>query len=51
MIKETAVKMVFEKSMKLRPNESCLIVTDTIKEQIARPFFSYASRMCSKSDI
>ena len=51
MIKETAVQAVFEKSVKLKHHESCLIVTDTIKESIARPFFNYAEKKCSHAHI
>ncbi len=51
MIKESAIKAVFYNSLKLKSDEKCLIVTDTIKEEIARPFFDYASRICFRADI
>lgn len=51
MIKESAIKAVFADSLKLRKTESCLIVTDTIKEPIGRAFYEYALRITSKADI
>lgn len=51
MIKESVLKAVFDKSLKLQKNESCLIVTDTVKEQLARPFFEFAQRVTRKCSI
>ncbi|NQT32701.1 MAG: aminopeptidase [Candidatus Omnitrophica bacterium] len=51
MINANAIKAVFEGSLKLKSTESCLIVTDTVKEPIARAFHEYASRMATRSDI
>ncbi|MFQ5952716.1 MAG: aminopeptidase, partial [Candidatus Omnitrophota bacterium] len=48
MIDKSAVKAVFESSLKLKPAESCLIVTDTIKEPIGQAFYEYASKITSK---
>jgi leucyl aminopeptidase (aminopeptidase T) len=43
MIKESAVRAVFERCLKLKSDESCLILTDKKMEEIAWPFFQYAS--------
>ena len=51
MIKEVSIKAVFGKSLKLKHHESCLVVTDTVKESIACPFFEYASGICSQCHI
>lgn len=51
MIKENAIKAVFEGSLRLKPSESCLIVTDTIKEPIGRAFLEYARKVSHKADI
>ena len=51
MINESAIKAVFEGSLKLKPDESCLIVTDTVKEPIARVFYEYARQITSESRI
>ncbi|MBF0252775.1 MAG: aminopeptidase [Candidatus Omnitrophica bacterium] len=51
MINDNAVKAVFERSLKLKNNESCLIVTDTIKEPIGRALYEYASKITSKAKI
>ena len=45
MIEESAVRAVFERSMGIRPDESCLIITDTVKEPLARPFLEYGRRI------
>jgi len=47
MVNENAVKAVFSGSLKLRSGESCLIVTDTVKEAIGHAFYEYASRITS----
>lgn len=51
MINKNAIEAVFNGALKLKPTESCLIVTDTIKEDIGRSFFEYAKEMASKTDI
>lgn len=51
MINQNAVEAVFERSLKLRPEESCLIVTDTIKEPIARVFYEYVIPRSSESKL
>ena len=51
MINKLALKAVFENSLKLKPNESCLIITDTIEEEIAKYFFDYAYKISPNSHI
>ena len=51
MIKLEAIKAVFEGSLKLKSTESCLIVTDTIKEPIGRAFLEFAGKISKKTDI
>jgi len=51
MIKQSAIQAVFKGSLKLRPDESCLIVTDTIKEPIGRAFFEYAKKITPRAKI
>ena len=51
MIDKSAIRAVFENSLKLKQDESCLILTDKIKESIAREFFEYAKKICSKCHI
>ena len=51
MIKENALKSVFEGSLKLKSSESCLIVTDTIKEPIGRAFYEYVRDITDRTDI
>lgn len=51
MINENALKAVFKGSLKLRPEESCLIVTDTLKEPIGRAFYEYAQAITKKTKI
>ena len=51
MISQSAIKAVFENSFKIKNNESCLIITDKIKEPIAREFFNYASKNYSNCHI
>ncbi|MFA5358004.1 MAG: aminopeptidase [archaeon] len=48
MIKKSALKAVFETALKLKPSESCLILTDTSKESLAKQFFDYVSKINSK---
>jgi leucyl aminopeptidase (aminopeptidase T) len=51
VISERAVRAVFESSLRLKPGESCLIVTDTIKEPIGRAFYEYAKKITPKTEI
>jgi aminopeptidase len=51
VIDEKAIRAVFESSFKLKPTESCLIVTDTIKEPIGLAFYEYAQKITSKTKI
>lgn len=51
MISEKAIKAVFENSLKLKSNESCLVITDRVKESLARPFYKYAKNICSNCNI
>jgi leucyl aminopeptidase (aminopeptidase T) len=51
VINAKAVKAVFVGSLKLKPTESCLIVTDTIKEEISRAFFEYAKRITKRAKM
>ncbi|MBF0216308.1 MAG: aminopeptidase [Candidatus Omnitrophica bacterium] len=51
MIQESAVRAVFERSLKLKRTESCLIVTDTVKESIGRAFYEFAKGITSKAKI
>ncbi len=51
MVSEKAITAVFEGSLKLKPGEKCLIVTDTIKEPIGRAFYEYAKSITPNSKI
>jgi len=51
IIEEDAIKAVFNKSLKLQPAESCLIVTDAVKESIGRAFYEYACRVTPRAKI
>ncbi|MEA3489054.1 MAG: aminopeptidase [Candidatus Omnitrophota bacterium] len=51
MVNDNAVKAVFAGSLKLRSEESCLIVTDTVKEHIGRDFYRYARGITPRSRI
>jgi len=51
MIVQNAIKAVFEGSLRLKSTESCLIVTDTIKEPIGRAFLELARKTSQKADI
>jgi len=51
MVKVNALKAVFERSLKLKKTESCLIVTDTVKEPIGRAFYEYASGITPKARL
>jgi leucyl aminopeptidase (aminopeptidase T) len=51
IIEENAIKAVFNKSLKLQPTESCLIVTDTDMESIGRAFYEYACRVTPRAKM
>ncbi|MFH1837443.1 MAG: aminopeptidase, partial [Candidatus Omnitrophota bacterium] len=51
MVDIKAVKAVYEGSLKLTPEESCLIVTDPTKETIARAFYEYAKGITDRVSI
>ena len=51
MIKDNAIKAVFEGSLKLKEEESCLIVADTIKESIGRAFYDHARKITSTAKL
>ena len=51
MIRENAIKAVFESALKLKEDESCLIVTDTVKEEIGHVFYEYAKKLTPHSEI
>lgn len=51
MVTENAIKAVFEGALKLKPTESCLIVTDTVKETIGRAFYEYALTITDRAYI
>jgi len=51
MVSIEAVEAVYRGSLKLRSDESCLIVTDTTKEPIGRAFYEYARSITDHADI
>ncbi len=51
MIHESALNAIFINSLSLTKDESCLIVTDTIKESLGQNLFSYAKTISSKTKI
>lgn len=51
MAKRSAVRAVLERSLRLDSDESLLVVTDTIKESLARPFYEYGKRICRECRI
>lgn len=51
MVNAKAINAVFNDSLKLRPEESCLIVTDTIKEPIGRAFYEGASDITQNAKL
>ncbi|MFH1995892.1 MAG: aminopeptidase [Candidatus Omnitrophota bacterium] len=51
MINPVCVESVFQRSLKLKKSESCLIVTDTAKEGFARQLYKYARSQGSPSEI
>ena len=51
MVNASAVKKVFEASLKLRCEESCLIVTDTLKKDIGEAFYDAARKITKKTKM
>ncbi len=51
MINENAIRKVFETSLKLRTGESCLVVTDTLKQDIGRVFYEAARKITRKAKL
>ena len=51
MVHKKAIEAVFKGSLKLKKSESCLIVTDTLKEPIARAFYEYACGITDRAEI
>ena len=51
MVNANAIKKVFEESLKLRKEESCLIVTDTLKKDIGDAFYEAAKKITRKAKI
>lgn len=51
MINQNAVRKVFEASLKLRKEESCLIVTDTIKKDIGSAFHEAAGKITRRAKM
>ena len=49
MISEEAILAAFIKSLNLKKSETCLVVTDTGLQDLAKPFFLYASKHCRKA--
>ncbi|MFH1505689.1 MAG: aminopeptidase [archaeon] len=44
-----AVKIALSQSLKLKKSESCLIIGDTLKSNLARSFYDAASDICKKA--
>jgi leucyl aminopeptidase (aminopeptidase T) len=51
MINSGAIKKVFASSLKLRGEESCLIVTDTLKKDIGETFYAAARKITRKAKM
>ena len=51
MVDRHAIKAVFTGSLKLKPAESCLVITDTIKEPIGKAFYEYARGITPKAEL
>jgi len=51
MVEKKALEAIFTKSLQLKPEESCLIVTDTEKEQIGRSFYDFSALISSRTKI
>lgn len=47
-ISESAIRAVFEKSLRLKPGETCLIITDTKKKDIAEQFYNWSKNFAAK---
>lgn len=45
MINENVLKAMFLQSLKLKKEESCLVLTDTEFEDISKPFFEFAEKI------
>jgi leucyl aminopeptidase (aminopeptidase T) len=45
MISESIIKTVLEKVLCLKENEKFLVITDTDKEELAKPFYDYAKNI------
>lgn len=51
MINNDALKAIFQESLKLKSHESCLIITDVIKEDIGREFYEFAKSITPRVKI
>ena len=51
MVSIDSIRSVFYGALKLKPGESCLIVTDSVKEPIGRAFYEYAKTITDKTRI
>ncbi|MCM8812663.1 MAG: aminopeptidase [Candidatus Omnitrophica bacterium] len=51
MIAAGAITAVFDESLRLQPQESCLVVTDSIKEPLGRVFYEAARRRCAQARL
>ncbi|MBU1045346.1 MAG: aminopeptidase [Candidatus Omnitrophica bacterium] len=51
MINKQALEAIFKGSIKLKPQESCLIIADTEKESIGRDFFKFAQKITANAKL
>jgi leucyl aminopeptidase (aminopeptidase T) len=51
MVNSGAVMAVFERALKLKKTETCLVVTDPLQEALARPFYEYARAHCAQAHL
>ncbi|MFW6230640.1 MAG: aminopeptidase [Nanoarchaeota archaeon] len=51
MVSADVVKTVLSTCLRLKSKESCLIVTDTIKQELARPFYYYAKTITENARL
>ena len=51
MISKNALNSIFYNSVKLKDTESCLIVTDTEKQDIGKQFFDFSKIMTARSEL
>ncbi|MBR9676058.1 aminopeptidase [Candidatus Woesearchaeota archaeon] len=51
MISKEALRTVFEESTKLKPEESCLVVTDSFLKSVATPFYQYAKKISDNAKL